>query len=368
MRALLLAAGLASTMVLVCSGKLVLKRSPGGHAWHHLARVIGGTNAAQQEYPFAAFIMIEEGDSVAYCGGTIISREWILTAGHCAVSTGGGNSLVVPRNGTANGRSERHGAPRSGSPRAYATVGAGQITVGVGSIYTSQMKALKVSQVHVHKDLNLDYFDNDIALLKLKSKLHYSANVQPIHIDTATVPDGLTVTGIGWGITSLRGQTTSAILQQADMVTGNEGLCSQIRPEFTSNDGDYICVTTPDGRDTCSGDSGGPLLQRCNSNPQLTGSTGSGPWVQLGLTSYGDALSSPADTVCAYPDGAGFYTHVAAYIDFITSTTGISRKDLVANCNGDKLDYAGAAAPQMLAAALRLLAAISTAACVLLTY
>ncbi|KAJ2712136.1 hypothetical protein H4R19_002913 [Coemansia spiralis] len=352
---------------LVCSGRVVLKRSASGHSWQHMARVIGGTSAQQNEYPFAAFVMVEEGDTVAYCGGTIIARQWILTAGHCMVSTSGsgGHSLAVPRNTSAAVRS----AGRSGSAREYATVGAGQISVGVGNIYTNQMAALKVSEVHVPKDLNLDYFDNDIALLKLSKKLHYKDSVQPIHISTASVADGLTVTGIGWGITSLHSQSTSEILQQVDMVTGNEGLCSRIRPQFSGNDGDYICVTTPDGRDTCSGDSGGPLLQRCSGDPRNTGIAGNGPWVQLGVTSYGDAASSPTDTVCGYPDGAGFYTRVAAYLDFVTSTTGINRNDLVANCNGGTLDYAGsAAAPQLLAAATRLLAAICTVACLALVH
>ncbi|PIA18792.1 trypsin-like serine protease, partial [Coemansia reversa NRRL 1564] len=134
-----------------------------------------------------------------------------------------------------------------------------KVIVGVGSVLNVQANPLKVSKIYVHPDLNLDYFDNDVALIKLKKKLNFNDNVKPIHIDTDTVVDGLTVTGVGWGKTSLESHSTSDVLQQVDLKTGDEGLCQRIRPEFTGNDGNYICVTTPEGRDTCSGDSGGPL-------------------------------------------------------------------------------------------------------------
>ncbi|KAJ2723255.1 Testisin [Coemansia sp. Benny D115] len=442
-----------------------------GEKWQHLGRVIGGTDASQGQYPFAVFLMVDEGDQTAFCGGTILSDQWILTAGHCVVDTSSrGNSMNVTHRAmpsTASNQNQdlhmhhghhhkhhghhkhkhkhehehehKHGykesevdsseyvpptyqpsdtydyeddsqyddaepeypeddysedesseidppqndipqnAPpvRDGTPenigrrvnittttrktnsppsnrkalvrdqnwpsfsslqgRKYPTVKAKNIVVGVGSIYNTRASPHRVSQVHVHPDLNLDYFDNDIALLKLKKKIKFNSNTQPILIDTGTIDDGLMVTGIGWGKTSLGSQDTSPVLQVVDLTIGNEPLCQRIRPEFTGNDGNYICVTTPDGRDTCSGDSGGPLLRRCSGTPGDTGSAGSGPWVQLGITSYGDNSQSTDDTVCAATNGAGFYTHVANYLGFISKTTGISRDKLTATCNGSQV-------------------------------
>ncbi|KAJ2491934.1 hypothetical protein IWW37_001906 [Coemansia sp. RSA 2050] len=299
----------------------------------HFGRVIGGTNAEQGQYPFAAFLMIRDGDETAFCGGSIISNQWIMTAGHCVVNTNShGNSLNVSIPITKD-------HPRSLAERKkkskYPMVKAKNIRVGVGNVYNAHSTPYHVSKVHVHPDLNLDYFDNDIALIKLSKKLKFSTHVQPVKIDTDSIPDGLTVTGIGWGKTSLDSQTTSDVLQAVDLQTGNTELCKKVRGEFDSNDGDYICVTTPNGRDTCSGDSGSPLLRRCNANPAQSGSAGSGPWVQLGITSYGDNASRDTRMICAAPDGAGFYTHAARYLDFIKKTTGI--KSLAASCNGNEL-------------------------------
>ncbi|KAJ2897026.1 hypothetical protein GGI21_004983, partial [Coemansia aciculifera] len=190
--------------------------------------------------------MISEGDETAFCGGSIISNRWIVTAGHCVVDmSSGGNSLHSNNNTGTKGLT-----PKAASGRRYSTVKAKNIRVGVGNVYNAKAARYRVSKVHVHPDLNLEYFDNDIALLKLKKKLKFSAAVQPIKIDTGSIPDGLAVTGVGWGKTSLESQTTSDILQAVDLRTGNEALCREIRPEFDSNNGNYICVTTPDGRDT----------------------------------------------------------------------------------------------------------------------
>ncbi|KAJ2744059.1 hypothetical protein GGI20_003280 [Coemansia sp. BCRC 34301] len=309
-----------------CVAKTVFKRTVLNHTTPergHLGRVIGGSDAGQGQYPFAVFLMIREGDQTAFCGGSILSNQWIVTAGHCVVDMDSEGHSLNSKQGIMG--------------RKYPTVKAKHVMVGVGNIYNAQSARYHVSKVHVHPDLNLDYFDNDIALLKLKKKLKFSATVQPIRISTDPIPDGLTVTGVGWGKTSLESQSTSDVLQTVDLQTGNNALCHTIRPEFDSNDGNYVCVTTPDGRDTCSGDSGGPLLRRCSDNPAMAGSGGSGPWVQLGLTSYGDNAARDTRLICAAPDGAGFYTHLARYLDYIKRTTKLKDHDIAATCNGNEL-------------------------------
>ncbi|KAJ2822167.1 hypothetical protein IWW50_004327 [Coemansia erecta] len=355
-----LSAALAS-VILTEAGKVVFKRPVSRQGFEHLGRVIGGTDAAGNAYPFAAFLMINEGDATAFCGGTIIADQWILTAGHCVVDTSIDHVQHAPLNGTEPAivlHTKLHTKHPMRALSEYSTVGADSVTVGLGSVSTNELTALGVSDVFVHPDINLDYFDNDVALLKLANKLTFNSNVQPIRLDTSEVTDGTTVTGIGWGVTSLETRNTADVLQQVDLKIGDEGLCHRIRPEFTGNNGNYICVTTPDGRDTCSGDSGGPLLRRCSSSPNQGGAAGVGEWIQLGITSYGDSVSMSPDAVCATKDGAGFYTHAATYIGFISETTGISREKLTGTCSGSRVDFVAGSAP-LSAAPLALMAAAS---------
>ncbi|KAJ1946447.1 hypothetical protein FBU59_002026, partial [Linderina macrospora] len=252
-------------------------------------------------------------------------------------SDDGGNTLVNHTRRT----SARRRWPKKTKSGGYPVIDAKNIVVGVGNSNIDNMQTYRVTEVHVHPDLNLDYFDNDVAVLKLHSKLNFDTFVQPIRIDTNSIPDNMVVTGIGWGKTRLDQTVTSPILQQVDLVTGNENICAAIRPRFDNNDGNYICVPTPDGKDTCSGDSGGPLLRRCNGDLAATGIQGTGSWVQLGITSYGDNVQHSDEAVCAARDGAGFYTHAAKYLDFISGKTGISKKNLIADCNGNHIEYGG---------------------------
>jgi len=50
------------------------------------AKVIGGKDAENNEYPWMAALVYREHESVAdgqFCGGTLINSNWVLTAAHC---------------------------------------------------------------------------------------------------------------------------------------------------------------------------------------------------------------------------------------------------------------------------------------------
>merc|ERR1712130_528002 len=44
-------------------------------------RIVGGDEATPHQYPWMAALFI---DDKWFCGGTLISDEWVMTAGHCA--------------------------------------------------------------------------------------------------------------------------------------------------------------------------------------------------------------------------------------------------------------------------------------------
>jgi secreted trypsin-like serine protease len=96
------------------------------------------------------------------------------------------------------------------------------------------------------------------------------------------------LTVAGWGATSDDGAEYPTLLQEVDLFYVPNGLCKRI----TDNDGlslgtslfdDMMCATDY-GKDSCSGDSGGPLL--------VLGSSPSDD-MQVGVVSWGYGCATP---------------------------------------------------------------------------
>jgi len=46
-------------------------------------RICNGHPAANCQFPWVVAILIFKGNDVYLCGGSLISRKWVLTAAHC---------------------------------------------------------------------------------------------------------------------------------------------------------------------------------------------------------------------------------------------------------------------------------------------
>ena len=112
----------------------------------------------------------------------------------------------------------------------------------------------------------------------------------------------------GWGRFTDELKGTSHILREANVRTITNHECKIVFPTVVTPTN--ICISGEDGRSTCNGDSGGPLLIVMPDNV----------YKQVGVTSFGDKLS------CESGIPAGF-AKVVPYLTWIETVTGIVIED-----------------------------------------
>uniref|UniRef100_A0A4Y0BLF1 Peptidase S1 domain-containing protein n=1 Tax=Anopheles funestus TaxID=62324 RepID=A0A4Y0BLF1_ANOFN len=142
-------------------------------------RVVGGTDAAPGAAPFQVSLQGLFGHS---CGGSIIDRQWVLTAAHCVQLTTPKLMKVLVGTNLLNSGGQRYG----------------------------------VEKFFVHSRYNQPKFSNDIALVKLSSTLQFNDLVQPIAYSERELPENATLTLTGWGLLSAVGPMTNK-LQTIDL-------------------------------------------------------------------------------------------------------------------------------------------------------
>ncbi len=287
-------------------------------------KVVGGNYAERGEFPFiAAFRVNRNGAMEYYCGGTAISKEWILTAAHCF---------------KAKGLSSRYDTAKS----RWVIEGAGPVEVVLGAVDLKEddTAAYPVADVILHKEYVATDGNkgavNDIALVKIKgqwpgevARLSYSSRS-----DIDSSEGRVYVAGFG---TTQQGASTEPYTSNrtgAAFRAGSNRLLRAMLPAtlpevcagkyVTFNGQKSICVGYEQGQhDACHGDSGGPIVAL--SEPDATGRQ---RVYQMGLVSYGKG--------CAKPSRYGVYTRVSAYRQWVTGHVPTAKFEDV-NPESDKL-------------------------------
>ena len=244
-------------------------------------RIIGGTTASIRQVPWqVALIYSPLPGDWQFCGGSILSSVWVLTAAHCVEDFAAEDLDVLA------GKSQL--SELSPSP-----------------------ERVMVSEIIIHPNYfpgpDPDAYDwrHDIALLRLSSPLNLTSRsgARAIALPGTAVKTGASARISGWGDTVSDPDVTSypSNLRYADLRILADSACENVYGTDTYEASLMVCAGVSEfSIDTCQGDSGGPLATRISNT-----------WYLHGVTSFGAG--------CAQDPFPGVYTEVFAHRDWIVS-------------------------------------------------
>ncbi|XP_042097234.1 plasma kallikrein isoform X2 [Ovis aries] len=236
-------------------------------------RIVGGTDASWGEWPWQVSLQVKLRAQSHLCGGSIIGRQWVLTAAHCF------DGLLL-----------------SNIWRIYGGI------LNLSEI-TTETSFSQIKEIIVHPNYKTSEGSHDIALIKLEAPLNFTdlqkAICLPSKDDTKPVYTDCWITG--WGFTEEKGKIQNT-LQKANIPLISNEECQKSYRDYKITK-QMICAGYKEGgKDACKGDSGGPLV--CQHEET---------WHLVGITSWGEG--------CARREQPGVYTKVAEYVDWILEKT-----------------------------------------------
>jgi len=237
--------------------------------------IVGGTEATAGQFPYQVSLqLITTTGGSHFCGGSIISNGYVLTAAHCAVAYA--------------------------ARQVRAVAGILQLDTASDSEQTSNLASYTVNA-----DYNAATIRNDIALAALDTGLNLNSLVAAVDLQDQDdyVAAGTDCTVSGWGTTyyGIFAPVSNDLLYTVVPVVSDD----DCRADYGTLEiaDSMLCAGFPDGGyDACQGDSGGPLVDN---------DTGK----QVGVVSWGNG--------CAEPGYPGVYTEVAYFRDWISTNSGV---------------------------------------------
>lgn len=255
-----------------------------GRSSRLVTKITAGKNAELGDWPWMAALFyrsktdFHDAQPKYRCGGTLVSKDWVITAAHCFDET---SNLVSVRLGDLNLNDSSEGASPIDVP---------------------------VREVILHPEYTTRPTTNDLALVRLRTPVTFTSLIRPICVLSGT--QRFKSNGFyenkrpfitGWGRLSFQGEL-SPILQEAQIDIVDNERCTADYANFRAVIDHRVLCAGGDGKDSCRGDSGGPLIIPIGAVHYLAG-----------VVSFGVG--------CANPDFPGVYTRVAEFTEWISRVT-----------------------------------------------
>ncbi|XP_006729397.1 transmembrane protease serine 11A [Leptonychotes weddellii] len=241
-----------------------------GREFPSMERIADGYPAKKADWPWQASLQM---DGIHFCGASLISEEWLLTAAHC---------FDIYKN-----------------PKLW--------MASFGTTLSPPLMRRKIQSIIIHENYAAHKHDDDIAVVKLSTPVLFSNDVGRVCLPDATfeVLPRSPVFVTGWGALKANGPFPNTLRQVEVEIISND-ICNQVNVYGGAVSSGMICAGFLMGKlDACEGDSGGPLVVKDLKDT----------WYLIGIVSWGDN--------CGQKNKPGVYTNVVYYRNWITSKTGL---------------------------------------------
>lgn len=227
-------------------------------------RVLNGETGT---LPF--FVAIRTSTNIHFCGGALYNEDTVITAAHCF----GDRGTRASQYRVTMGHEKRKWRDARREPN---------------------FQEFRVREIILHRGYDNRDFENDIAIMKLRSPAEFTDYVRPICMlpPGYSLPSSTNAIVGGWG--KNEGDEFSQVFKFATAHVFSSAECNRFAGAgYTRNDGTQFCIGYEQGGiDTCQGDSGGPAIVKID-----------GAWTLIGVVSFGDG--------CGKSNKPGVFTNIA---------------------------------------------------------
>ncbi|CAH0629123.1 unnamed protein product [Chrysodeixis includens] len=188
-------------------------------------RIVGGEEANIEDHPYQVSFIV---NNSYFCGGFVVSENYILTAAHCAQNVD--PSTVVLR---------------------------------AGSSWRKNGTIIPIAEVIPHPQYDSPRFDKDVAVMRTAEPIEFTETIQPIALPKkgSSMKDNSIVMVSGWGRTEQGASSIPERLMDVEIPVVPYWQCYAVYFTVLTRNmwcgGNFVLG----GKGTCQGDSGGAAIQ-----------------------------------------------------------------------------------------------------------